>query len=526
MITTTKPCKCGGCSKCKEKAMPVTIDKDMIASLKEQVAIDIPAIDTSGPVGVIYVGGGKYWPGIVVGVRMLRRMGCSFPVEIWYRGQCEQVWPEDVEGLDVTLRDVDEEGSRTGVSSIPTGNVGSGGWEAKLTAMMLTSFSKVLYLDADAYVVADPTRWVGESNTLLTFWKDLPQNERTVKWERVLPHGGFTGVPQVQGGQLVIDRIKGSRMIHLANWMCQNSRYFFRHMYGDQDTWRVALAALKMAGQDSYYTCLGKAGWLNVAFTCVWENAPMVVHRCQGKLFEPRHIPPGRVKYSNPQYHLPREAEVFDIFAEVVNKREKNCTSVFSEIYKRKLWGSQPSGTGTKPKESQLYIDMVNRIAKEKGFSSAVDCGCGDGLVSSRLEFERYDGLDCCESMVKVSQTRYGGTRVVGLGKQVHRQYHTCDFIDASLIPSADVLLCKDVLHHWPRAMVTKWLDTVLVLRRWKAILLCQDDKQLHEEQECALGGYRALSPLMAPLNQYPLKVVGKVHHKTLSLISLTENSG
>lgn len=481
-----------------------------------------PRYDTSGGTGVIYVGGGKYWPGIYVGIRMLRQLGCELPVEVWYRGRCEEVYSEDVEGMGVTFHDVDALGQQTGLSSIPTGNPGSGGWEAKLTAMMLTRFSRVLYLDADAYVVEEPSKlFAAAGDSLLSFWKDLHGQDRTVKWDRVLPGGCATGVPQIQGGQLVIDRIKGWRMIHVADYLCQHSHYYFRHMYGDQDAWRVALAALKQTGRDYSYANLGKAEWSDVAFLCKIGGQTQVVHRCQGKMFEPRHIPPGRVKYSNPQYHLPREVLAFDFFAKVLNRRRRESTHVFHEIYSRRLWGPQPSGAGTRLKESQLYIDTVNHFARENGWKSAVDLGCGDGLVSTRLQFERYTGLDCIPSVVDTYCRKLAGFHDVG-GVIVSRQYGILDFFkDREQIPPADVLLIKDVFHHWPVHMIQEFLDYLIQSKRWRAAVLCQDDRQIHDQQDCPLGGYRALSPTMHPLLRYPLVSLTKVHHKTLAVLDL-----
>jgi hypothetical protein len=108
--------------------------------------------------GIIYVGGGKYWPGIVAGIRLLRtELKCTLPVEVWYRGDCEEVNPADVYAFpNVTFHDVDELGRQNGDNRVPTGKVASGGWEAKLYAIYHTSLDRVLFLDADAYCVNNP----------------------------------------------------------------------------------------------------------------------------------------------------------------------------------------------------------------------------------------------------------------------------------------------------------------------------------------------------------------------------------
>lgn len=252
--------------------------------------------------GIVYVGGGKYWPGIVVGVKLLRELGCTLPVEVWHRA-CEPVHAPDVYGLNVHLVDADHVASDFGDQRITYGNEYTGGWEAKLYALTHTGFEQVLFLDADAYCVADP----GPLFDLLSpaepfvFWQDMPRCETSVDWKVVWPDGP-AGVPPVQGGQLLLDRRYAAKLLDVAHWMCQHSDFYFCWMYGDQDAWRVALASGHCGG----YRNLGPADWEQPAFVCRHAGTPYVVHRCQGKLFpEPAPVP-------NPE--LPREARVFELF--------------------------------------------------------------------------------------------------------------------------------------------------------------------------------------------------------------------
>lgn len=171
---------------------------------------------TNGERGILYVGGGKYWAGIVTGIRLLRRYGCNLPVEIWYRGDVEYVEPEDVKKLgDVTLHNIDYYSRQLRDNRISSKRVESGGWEAKTYAMTHTALSQVLYLDADAYCVDDPT---AAFDMLIAkpfvYWQDLGNHAADVKWDHIYPKGkGFE--PLIQGGQLFIDRGKGIRYLFL-----------------------------------------------------------------------------------------------------------------------------------------------------------------------------------------------------------------------------------------------------------------------------------------------------------------------
>lgn len=517
------------CQQCSSHSAMYDLDKikpydDRVQKLIQQAEFTFPdsRYGRGKGDGVIYVGGGKYWEGIVAGILMLRDVGSTLPVEVWYRGDSEKINPIDVVNLGVEIFDIDEMGRKLGDNRVVTGNLLKGGWEAKLYAIYHSEFDRVLFLDADAYVVANPEPMFSMLNAgSFIYWKDFEDQKGSIRWENVYPPGSEYGYPPVQGGQLFIDKIKAWKMVHIANYICQNSDYYFRHMFGDQDTWRVASAVLAERKESVSRLMLGNAEWReDVAFVCHWQGKPVIVHRCQGKMYLPEYIPVNRNKFCNPQYRLPSECRFFDIYAQVVNRRDRQSTQVFTEIYKRKLWGLN-SGAGTALAESRLYIDVVNRLVKINNWKTAIDVGTGDGVVSSYLEFDKIKGYDCVESWVNKNNSKYGGTHELH-GKNVDRNYYLLDIIgNYDIIDSGDVLLCKDVLHHWPTENIEKWLDSLILSKKWKAIVLCQDRNQIHDKQDCHLGGYRALSYLMYPLNKYQWSYRTLVHHKELLVMRI-----
>lgn len=449
-----------------------------------------------GTEGVIYVGGGKYWPGIVVGCKLLRRLNYNGQIEIWYRGKVEPVYSYDLKDLNVRMYDVSTFQDSFNDFRLDLSTYQHGGWCAKLYALMHTGLEKVLYLDADAYCVENPQRLFqllyGYS---FVFWKDLPNQANSIQWQNVYPQGNTTIVPQIQGGQLLINRSSGQKIIQIANHLCEHADYYFQHMYGDQDTWRVALVALQT---DDYYN-IGKANWQNVAFNCMYEGKSYVIHRCRGKLFDQKDIPAGKTNYSNPHYFLPRESEVFDLFAETMNNREREAAQVFNNIYSKKLWGNkQSSGAGSTLKESQEYINYVNDLIRSKGYETVIDAGCGDGFVGSKIECKEYVGYDC----VNFSQI----FNIFPL--DIYKNY--------DIMKMGDVLLCKDVLHHWPNEWVENWLARLIESKKWKTIVLCNDRLQLYDNQNCHLGGYRALNHTMLPMREFPFKLAKEFLHKEI----------
>jgi SAM-dependent methyltransferase len=473
--------------------------------LRAVLAAPAPTPPTDGD-GVVYVGGGKFWPGIVVGCKLLREVGCTLPIQVWYRGTCEPVDPAAVEGLGVELVDADAMSERLDDNRVPVGAATTGGWEAKTYALTHCPFRRVLFLDADAYCVADPKPLFDQldGTVAVVFWRDLHCCEGNVKWLSIWPDGA-SGVPAFQGGQFVLDRGAGGRLLTAAHWINQHSDFYYKHMFGDQDAWRVALAAT-----GSPHRCLGAAEWPGTAFVCKVGGQPLVVHRCQGKLFRPTEVPVGKSNYSNMQGHLPLEGRVFDILAETLN-REAMRAAVFEEHYHRKLWGDPGSGPGSTPPEAKPFVATVRAAAAIAGWRSCVDVGCGDGRVAAAMGFAEYRGYDVAAAAVALFEKNAPGLSVEMLD---------C-YTELDKLPPADVLIVRDVLHHWPTEWVTDWLTRVRAAGKWKAVLLSQDRYQWHDGQDCWVGGYRALRPDWLPLRPFGCLVLTEYLHKAILVLPL-----
>ena len=201
--------------------------------------------------GIIICGGGaKYFPGAWVCVRMLRQVGCTLPVQIWYMGDNEMneamrdlVAPYDVECVDAL--------QVKGIKSLRN----LGGWQLKAHSVLACRFREVLLLDADNMPVVDPTYLFDTlqyQRTGAIFWPDVERFSdiepiyRPEIWKMLgikLP----VGQPEFESGQIVINKEQNWRPLNLAVWFNEFCEFFYKYVYGDKDTFHLAWRKLQVS---------------------------------------------------------------------------------------------------------------------------------------------------------------------------------------------------------------------------------------------------------------------------------------
>jgi len=196
-----------------------------------------PAERYSGKGVVMCAGGPVYLACAWVCLQMLRRTGCSLPVEVWYRGETEfpPVLHALYEGLGAQCVDATRVRRRYPMRRL-------GGWELKAFAILHSSFEEVFFIDADNVPLVDPA-------TLLELpqyrrhgailWPDLGKLTReSAIWE-------LCGIeprdePEVESGQMLLHKKRCWAALSLALWMNEHSDFFYEHMHGDKETFHLA----------------------------------------------------------------------------------------------------------------------------------------------------------------------------------------------------------------------------------------------------------------------------------------------
>ena len=186
---------------------------------------------------VTCAGGPKYYPAAWVLIKMLRKLDCQLPIQVWYLGDKErdEKWISLVEPLGVECIDAYEVRKQ-----YPHPNLG--GWECKPYAIQHSPFEEVLFLDADNVPVLEPTYIFDDPRYLATgavFWPDrIRTPQSSPRWE-------IFGVPyrdewEQESGQILINKRACWKALNLCNWYNRHSDFYYQHIYGDKDTFRFA----------------------------------------------------------------------------------------------------------------------------------------------------------------------------------------------------------------------------------------------------------------------------------------------
>lgn len=137
--------------------------------------------------------------------------------------------------------------------------------------------------------------------------------------------------------------------------------------------------------------------------------------------------------------------------------------AAFTGIYDSNHWGVG-SGVGSAPANAVPYLRFVQDFLANNAISSVVDIGCGDWQFSHLIDWgtATYDGFDVVESVIAKNTEMFSRPGV---------SFHTLS--DLQDLPSADLVLVKDVLQHLPLRDVQEYLEHCLA--HYKFALVTND---------------------------------------------------
>jgi SAM-dependent methyltransferase len=163
----------------------------------------------------------------------------------------------------------------------------------------------------------------------------------------------------------------------------------------------------------------------------------------------------------------------------------------FDAIYATNEW-KHGSGEGSLPPHNASYMSFLQRFLAERQIKSVVDMGCGDWQFSKDIDWSSiaYRGYDVAEAVIARNVQLYSRGGVT---------FHHYSGAPAEL-PSADLLIVKDVLQHLPDAAITSFLKHV---PRYKYVLVtnCINPRGTTVNHDIALGDFRYLDIRLPPFS-------------------------
>jgi hypothetical protein len=201
-----------------------------------------PCPDTEERRGIVICGGGvRMFTNAWVCLRMLRRLGCSLPIELWHHGEREldEAMRALVSPYGVTCVDAARAPER-----LPT--PAPSPWVLKPFAVVHSRFREVLLLDADNVPVRNPEYLFDSPSfrrTGAVFWPD---------YGRLAPNRSAWAVfdvpyqdePEFESGQLLVNKARCGHALRLALWYNEHARFFYQHVFGDKETFHLAFRRL------------------------------------------------------------------------------------------------------------------------------------------------------------------------------------------------------------------------------------------------------------------------------------------
>jgi SAM-dependent methyltransferase len=200
---------------------------------------------------------------------------------------------------------------------------------------------------------------------------------------------------------------------------------------------------------------------------------------------------------------------------------DQSAEEIFTYIYDKGVWGCNEeglgsSGTGSTVQNTEPYMKFLQNFLIENKITSVVDVGCGDWTFSQHIDWGNihYTGYDVVKHVIERNQIKFSSPTI----QFIHA--------DISLIafPSADLLICKDVLQHLPLKDISLFLKQI---HKFRYCLITNDvdsDTLTSYNSECPRGAYRSLDLTNAPFNVQGTKLLNFLSYNVMKQVLLIEN--
>ncbi len=181
-------------------------------------------------------GGVTYLTCAWVNISMLRKSGCTLPIEVWYSGmELNDEAIERLKELNVACRNC-KDYSELNIT----------GYMMKPFAILNSGFREVLLLDADNNCVTDPTFLFNsaeyrENNAV--FWPDFGTTDRESPIWKITGTDDYESIEQ-ESGQILINKEVCWKELNLCGHFSLQREDYYKMLWGDKDTFRFSWMAM------------------------------------------------------------------------------------------------------------------------------------------------------------------------------------------------------------------------------------------------------------------------------------------
>lgn len=182
-------------------------------------------------------------------------------------------------------------------------------------------------------------------------------------------------------------------------------------------------------------------------------------------------------------------------------------TEEFSKYY------AGSSGAGSELGYSAPYREFVSEFIEKNKIKTVLDLGCGDMVVMGNVDLKgaSYHGVDCIP--IRIERNK---------GEHPHLSFEFGD-VRTYEIPDVDLILCKDVVQHWPTADVVAWLDRLKEnSSKFRFALITNDCDAggMRNDEDIPVAGHRRLD-----LTSWPFSIGKNVFRWETKVVVLIEGT-
>ncbi len=175
----------------------------------------------------------------------------------------------------------------------------------------------------------------------------------------------------------------------------------------------------------------------------------------------------------------------------------------FTHIYHTHRFGGtlSASGQGSDLSRTEIIRQKIPILMKEMNVRVLLDCPCGDfyWLQYSKLNIEKYIGIDIVKEIITINRKKYGSK---------YREFEKLD-IAKDALPRADMILCRDCLVHFSFKDISSTMNNFK--RSGSQYILTTTFPERLSNLDINTGGWRTLNLQLPPFNfPKPIKLINE----------------